>query len=364
MLCIEARWPLNNSERAACRVPGGGDVSEGILRGKEDWLFLVGGSNVVATLYDRNSALVSDPQLMKWAELIESRARKLRSLGVQYVHVNVPEKLTIYENKLDDPPIIDWQLSPAIRLGEMVRHLPDVWLDLVTPFRSGRDEKNLFLKTDSHWSLDGCFLCYRLICERLGIPVAPNLLDRTVHEMVGTGDLGLKLDPIVSERRNAFTYTRHAKRIYANAVARYLGAAPLPVMHVGSHVRYRNDAEWAARKKIVIFGDSSSNIGGDVLTRMLAESVRDVEFIWSSNLDWDYIQRSRPDAVVYQLVERFMTILPKDELSLPRRLDRQSLKAWRLLREEKAHGLKVKMRPILTDRRGLHSLLRRRGHKD
>jgi alginate O-acetyltransferase complex protein AlgJ len=345
-------------------VSGGGDVSEGILRGKEDWLFLVGGSNVVATLYDRNSALVSDPQLMKWAELIESRARKLRSLGIQYVHVNVPEKLTVYENKLHDPPVIDWQLSPAIRLGEMVRHLPDVWLDLVTPFRSGRDEKNLFLKTDSHWSLDGCFLCYRLICQRLGIPVAPNLLDRTVHEMVGTGDLGLKLEPVVSERRSAFAYTKHAKRIYANAVARYLGAAPLPVMHVGSHVRYRNDAEWAARKKIVIFGDSSSNIGGDVLTRMLAESVRDVEFIWSSNLDWDYIQRSRPDAVVYELVERFMTILPNDELSLPRRLDRQSLKAWRLLMEEKTHGLKVKMRSFLTDRLALHSLLGRRGHKD
>jgi alginate O-acetyltransferase complex protein AlgJ len=339
-------------------------VSEGILRGKDDWLFLVGGSNVVATLYDRNSALVSDPQLTKWAELIESRARRLRSLGIQYIHVNVPEKLTIYENKLHDPPAVDWQLSPAIRLGEMLRDLPDVWLDLVTPFRAGRDEKNLFLKTDSHWSLDGCFLCCRLICERLGIPVAPNLLDRGVHEMVGTGDLGLKLEPVVSERRNAFTYARHAKRVYANAVARYLSAAPLPLMHVGSHVRYRNDADWAARKKIVIFGDSSSNIGGDVLTGMLAENLRDVEFIWSSNLDWDYIEQSRPDAVVYELVERFMTILPNDQLTLPRRFDRQSLKAWRLLTKEKTRGLKAKVRSILTDRPGLHLLLRRRGHKD
>src|SRR2546430_4120340 len=54
-------------------------------------------------------------------------------------------------------------------------------------------------------------------------------------------------------------------------------SAALPLMHVGSHVRYRNDADWAARKKIVIFGDSSSNIGGDVLTGMLAESVRSEE---------------------------------------------------------------------------------------
>jgi alginate O-acetyltransferase complex protein AlgJ len=339
-------------------------VSEGILRGKEDWLFLVGGSNVVATLYDRNSALVSDPQLMKWAELIESRARRLQSLGIQYVHINIPEKLTVYDNKLQEPPAIDWQLSPAVRLGEMVRHLPNEWMDLVVPFRAGRDEKNLFLKTDSHWSLDGCFLCCRLLCERLGIPVSPNLLHRTVHELVGTGDLGLKLDPVMSERRNAFAYVRHAKRIYANPVARYLGAASLPVMHVGSHVRYRNNAEWAARKKVLIFGDSSSNIGGDVLTGMLAESVRDVEFIWSSNLDWAYIERSRPDAVLYELVERFMTILPNDQLSLPSRFGRQSLKARWLFMKEKTSALRSRIKSILTDHPGLRRRLAKHGHKD
>jgi alginate O-acetyltransferase complex protein AlgJ len=342
----------------------GGHVSDGILRGKEGWLFLVGGSNVVATLYDRNSALVSDPQLRKWAELIESRARRLQSMGSRYVHVNIPEKLTIYDDKLHEPPAVDWQLSPAVRLGEMVRHLPDVWLDLVLPFRAGRDEKNLFLKTDSHWSLDGCFLCCRLLCERLGVLVSPNLLDRTVHELVGTGDLGLKLEPVVSERRNAFTYVRHAKRIYTNPVARYLETAALPLMHVGSHVRYKNDADWAAPKKVLIFGDSSSNIGGDVLTGMLAESVRDVEFIWSSNLDWAYIERSRPDAVVYELVERFMTILPNDQLSLPSRFGRQSMKARRLFTKEKASALRSRVKSLMTNHLGRWLPLPKRGHKD
>ena len=339
-------------------------VSDGILRGKEDWLFLVGGSNVVATLYDRKSALVSDPQLIKWAELIESRARKLKSLGIQYVHVNVPEKLTVYDNKLNDPQIVDWQLSPAVRLGEMVRHLPHVWLDLTVPFRAARDDVNLFLKTDSHWSLDGCFLCCRLICERLGIAVAPGLRRRSVHEIFGTGDLGLKLDPVISERRNAFDYVKHARRIYANAIARYLAAAELPLMHIGAHVRYRNNAAGVARKKILIFGDSSSNIGTNVLTGMLAECARNVEFIWSSSLDWDYIERSRPDVVVYELVERFMTILPDDKRSLPRRFDRQSRGAWRLLLKEKAAVLKSRIRSVLRRRPGLHRLLSTRGRKD
>jgi hypothetical protein len=60
---------------------------------------------------------------------------------------------------------------------------------------------------------------------------------------------------------------------------------------------------------------------------MLAETAREVEFIWSSNLDWAYIKRAQPDIVVYDLVERFMTIVANDRLSLRRTVARQVLKA-------------------------------------
>jgi hypothetical protein len=54
-----------------------------------------------------------------------------------------------------------------------------------------------------------------------------------------------------------------------------------------------------------------------------------VEFVWSSNLDWPFIKRVRPD-VVYELVERFMTIVAADKLSIRRTIARQWLKAQRL----------------------------------
>jgi hypothetical protein len=60
---------------------------------------------------------------------------------------------------------------------------------------------------------------------------------------------------------------------------------------------------------------------------MLAETAREVEFVWSSNLDWAYIKRAKPDIVVYELVERFMTIVPSDQLSLRWTVARQALKA-------------------------------------
>jgi len=70
------------------------------------------------------------------------------------------------------------------------------------------------------------------------------------------------------------------------------------------------------------------------LTGMLAETAREVEFIWSSNLDWAYIKRARPDVVIYELAERFMTIVPNDRLSLRWTVARQALKAkWLKLKD-------------------------------
>jgi hypothetical protein len=70
---------------------------------------------------------------------------------------------------------------------------------------------------------------------------------------------------------------------------------------------------------------------------MLAETAREVEFVWSSNLDWTYIKRARPDVVIYELVERFMTVLPKDYLNL----------RWQLLR----HGWRAKWLHYKAQRR-------------
>lgn len=70
-------------------------------------------------------------------------------MGIQYIHLNVPEKLTIYDHQLADPPIVDWRLSPAVKLQEMLQQSPHahVWLDLVAPLRAARDGEPLYFKT-------------------------------------------------------------------------------------------------------------------------------------------------------------------------------------------------------------------------
>jgi alginate O-acetyltransferase complex protein AlgJ len=114
------------------------------LRGQDGWLFLTG---LLATLYDRNAGGLPDAKLGELVKLIETRAKPLERMGIRYVHMPGPEKLTIYDNKLREQ-IVDWRLSPALRLGELVRHSPyaHVWLDIVQPLRAARDQRPLFRK--------------------------------------------------------------------------------------------------------------------------------------------------------------------------------------------------------------------------
>jgi hypothetical protein len=318
-----------------------------VYEGKDGWLFLIGGSNSAGALYRRDAPLLPDAKLHRWAKLVEDRARRLAGMGVQYLHASVPEKLTIYDNKFNDPPIVDWRLSPAVRLGEMLQRSPcaHVWLDLVEPLRAARDEDQLYLKTDTHWAAAGCFLAYKLVCKRIGLEPEPDLLARHHLDYGAYMDLGAKLNPPVPEVFKFYDFTKNSTRTYADPIARYLETATKDVvMHVGSHVAFRNDASSAANKKILIFGDSCASQRMDALTGMLAETAREVEFVWSSNFDWAYIKRARPDVVVYELAERFLTKVPRDNLSLWRVLALQGPRAkWLAWRARKRAAQTAKL---------------------
>jgi SGNH hydrolase-like domain, acetyltransferase AlgX len=93
-------------------------MSTDVHEGHDGWLFLTG---TLATLYDRRAGGLPDTKLGEWVKLIETRSSRLEKMGIEYVHMPAPEKLTIYDNKLREP-IVDWRLSPALRLGELLRH--------------------------------------------------------------------------------------------------------------------------------------------------------------------------------------------------------------------------------------------------
>lgn len=78
----------------------------------------------------------------------------------------------------------------------------------------------------------------------------------------------------------------------------------------------QNDRPDARPETVMLFGNSFSEFRPHQLTAMLSETFRNVHFIWSTGLDWDLIERIRPNIVITEIAERFMSTLPKDDLNV------------------------------------------------
>ncbi len=182
--------------------------------------------------------------------------------------------------------------------------------------RAARAGEDLFYRTDSHWTFAGCHLAYREICRALGATPCPDLAARGFRETEISGDLGGRFDPPRTERTRIHDLQRDAVRRYASPIVEAREAAGrADTLHVGSHVIYANAAARDPRR-LVLFGDSYSHFAPLMLTIMLAETFSEVHFVWSTSVDWSYVERVRPDILLTEIAERFMFRVPDDTFNL------------------------------------------------
>lgn len=284
--------------------------------GADGWLFLAGGSNHVLEMYlepeDRHLAVCR-----QWHGIIARRIREMAGLGARYLHVMVPEKLTILGDRLGWP--IDHRRSRGASLNTTApAGLRPHLVDLVSAFRTSGDPERLYLKTDSHWSRHGAFAAYEAICARLGAVARPELKDRPSDCGTLVLDLGGKLPQPPAETVAFARFRQEAQLVSDAGLVRYKRAHGLEnegALHVGSHVEFRNDRA-PNSQRILIFGDSFCEYRDHLLTALLAETFRHTTFVWSTSLDPGLCARQRPDLVLGVMTERFMARRPDDRFDL------------------------------------------------
>ncbi len=292
-------------------------LDDSVAVGDEGWLFLKKGTNVVASQY----GLEADPGEAKsaaWANLLLERRGRLEHSGARYVHLGAPDKLTIYGDKLGFP---ERGLGPLGRLSQYLGRAgcEAPLLDPIPAFEAAKLGTKLYWQTDTHWTPWGCFLAYRLLCERLQIEPVVDLLDRPFQETEGVLDLGSRFRPPIRERVRRYRFAVNSRRVGANELVLYKeekGLENAVGLHVGCEVHYRNDHPSAVPASVVLFGDSFAEYRPSLLTGMLAETFRELRFVWSAAMDMDYIGRVKPDIVISELAERFMPTIPGDQLKL------------------------------------------------
>ncbi|NND89521.1 MAG: DUF563 domain-containing protein [Granulosicoccus sp.] len=320
-----------------------------VQTGEDGWLFLTGGQHRVIDLYRAESAFTS-AMATGWVELLRERADRLNALGIEYIHLAAPDKLTLlnrhYSEALENP-----DGSPIRQLvSSYEAQLPNL-LNVVPYLSEGIDKYPVFWKTDNHWTAWGCFMAYQLVCSRLKIPTNTEILNYPYSEREAVLQLGRFDHDRQPETVRTYQLNRYSRRVYANQLVRFREnmdldrLAPLIVDEAlpkpdgeqaaeakraatrleleqlagslagehGSHVIFRNDSANSTDKRVVVFGDSFADYRSQLLTGMLAETVREVHFIWSHELDHEYIRQVRPDIVISEAAEASMTTVPVDQ---------------------------------------------------
>ena len=295
-------------------------VEETVRQGEDGWIFLTGGRNSPLD-YFKGRRTLSPALIDSWERVLRERAQRCADLGARFVQLFVPDKLTIYADKF--PSRLDAAQGP---LGVLMRglHAADAELceqHLINPtafLTKNREKYPVYWKTDSHWGFPGCHLTYQLLFSQLGLVQHPELRARPRLSKSMVMDLGCKLDPPVQEMVTYYRLVKDARRVHANEVVEFKEKNKLlnePGLHVGSNVVYRNDNA-PNPQRVVLFGTSFSEYREHLLTGMLAESVRELHFVWSTSLDFDYIEKVKPDLVIAEIAERFIPACPSNTWNL------------------------------------------------
>ncbi|MDE2179212.1 MAG: hypothetical protein KGJ50_13090, partial [Xanthomonadaceae bacterium] len=165
-------------------------------------------------------------------------------------------------------------------------------------------------RLDTHLTVPAAYRIFSLCLDRLGLG-CPFPLDLSVEtELVGD----------ISDRFFGVPLTETYLAPAPAFVATYTGALELVeriddgIHHIGTRYAWRNELA-PIDLKVVAFGNSFFERGGTArsITWWFQRAFREFHFLWSPELNMDYVRMIKPDIVVCQTIERFLGRLPDDK---------------------------------------------------
>jgi alginate O-acetyltransferase complex protein AlgJ len=294
-------------------------LSQDVFEGDDDHLFLVGGTNNVQRLFtEPDHAFLT--LCANWRTLLSTRKQIAQEKRIRDFHCFVPDKLSVLREKAS--AITTAMRFPAEALeSDSDPLLLDILVPLTAYLRKQSTSYSVFHKTDTHWTIEGCFSAYQMLCYYLRIPQNADLIHRPAPAVQGSWDLGSKVIPTRLETIRFGRFAVGASRTNANylVTAREAGIVPNKMMlHVGSIVEYHNNREPLSSSRLLVFGDSFFEYRPHMLTGMFAETVTTVMFVWSSSIDWGLVDEFKPDILLTEIAERFMRVVPNDDVDIRR----------------------------------------------
>jgi hypothetical protein len=274
--------------------------SGAVVRGFAGHLFIADGGNMWEQQLVGQIGLTEEG-LQIWATALSARAARATALGVRLVQVVIPEKQLVlpgFRWRTDRAP--DLSFRPLLRIQAAASGCPILYP--VEALRLAASWCEVYWRGNSHWCASGCLIAVRDILRALleaEVDVAPLLcLERTAfrHDLLTHFPEDHAVEEVIRLREAG-------PRIFDNMMFARTGH------YGGSHYITRN-LEAPVRESLIVFGDSNSCDMG--LAAALSAVFTDVHFVWSKNIDWDYVQEMKARFVVWESAERFLITLPAE----------------------------------------------------
>lgn len=326
-----------------------------ILSSAEGWLYTAGGPGSSKALFDDPPA-VGDTLLEDWARLLTERHRRLASMDVSYLHLGVPDRLSLHADRLNISRPRP-HASPLARMMARVEGAPTAWVDVAGYLKQQIDRHPLHWKTDSRWSPWAGFMTLQLLCGRLGVEANGQVLGYPYQETLDIGDLGQRRiglpEPSTPEAIRRYRFERRSTEYYRDELGERLALEPDDTVHSlefwqGARAGYRNTHPNAVPLTLLAFGDEHMAIDTSLFGAMLAETFREVHLVIGDNVDDRLVERLKPDVVISALDERHMYRLADDNIgSAERAASSLSTLRGRAIAEPDARGSEVRISTVL-----------------
>lgn len=268
-----------------------------VLVGKEGWLFLQNDTNRVVE-QNNGTLKLSASEMDHWLLTLKMRFAMLESQNRKYYFLIAPNKESIYPEYLpDDYEITEerlvYQLMDACKQHNIPLYFP------IDALQAYKPKYQLYPCVNTHWNGIGGFIAYEylmnIIKKDIAIPIV-SWDEITFVEEETSLDLGNKLNP---PRTSVFSWGRvkqpQARIAYDNKV--------INSGHVQVSVNQNANLPTAA-----VFHDSFI----EFLLPYLMESFSNIHLFHTPSLDFDLIEKIKPDVVISEMVERFLVQPPFD----------------------------------------------------
>lgn len=151
-----------------------------VVKGKDGWLFYRAEAVHDGHVFDDFLGEVSPSnELIKaWCESLQKRRSWLSGRGIASVFIVVPNKETVYADKLPDELILKRGRTSLDALSDACG---DEFIDLRSSLAEARRSHNVYYPRGTHWTSHGAYVGYRAILKELNLEPMPITAFREVQ---------------------------------------------------------------------------------------------------------------------------------------------------------------------------------------